>query len=346
MAWVAVAAGGTALAGAGMSYMAAKKAGQQGNVQRDPGKEMSSFFNDPKNWNGYLNFQNQATATGGNAMGGVAQQSLGLYPQINSTQIAGQNQTRGANLSDLAQFGGSYQQALQGMSPVWSNSLSQVNNMVGQAGQSDMMGQMLNQSTGSNLALGSGLSDQQIRDVTQGARAGLADRGMAMGKNAIGTELLSRDQYGQQLLAQRQAAASGVENQNLQRTTQGQNFALNAANLGQQSISPALSLFGQPSVNVGMSTQYVSPTAALQSANGMGSEMLGYMGGANNFNANAQIDAIRSQANLYGAMGGSLMGMGGQLGGDAIKYGSTQGTTAPKLNPFLGGQAPFGYQGG
>lgn len=57
------------------------------------------------------------------------------------------------------------------------------------------------------LALGSSLSPQQLRAAQQASRAADSARGLAMGPNSVQNEILMQDQYGQQLLRQRQGFA-------------------------------------------------------------------------------------------------------------------------------------------
>jgi hypothetical protein len=60
------------------------------------------------------------------------------------------------------------------------------------------------------LALGRSMSLEQEREATQGARAGYAARGMAMGGPSLAAEILSRDRAGNARLAERRAFAGAV----------------------------------------------------------------------------------------------------------------------------------------
>jgi hypothetical protein len=85
------------------------------------------------------------------------------------------------------------------------------NQIMGQLGTTDpLLGQMQGMAQ-QGLALGSTLSPEQIANATQAARAGYSARGLVQSNPAVAAEVLSRDQYGQQLLASRQQFAGGVQ---------------------------------------------------------------------------------------------------------------------------------------
>ena len=306
-----MAAIGVGVVGAGAAYYASTKASsansQLGNTQRNSANELGSFWKDPKNTQGMLAYQNQAANQNAQTQYNIAQMGLGLYPQINAAQIAGQTQTRQANLSDLQNMGGQYQQAILSNSPLMANSLNQANNMVQTAGQADPLAQQLNATALSQLQLGSGLSDEQVRNATQATDQGLASRGMAM--------------------AQRQSQALGVENQNQTRVTQGQNFTLNAAQTGQNSLSPMLGMFNQQPVSVMAANQFVNGQTATNAALQGSNSLMGYDQDVNSSNYNAQLDALRMQSNQYSALAGSSIGATGQIGSALIKNGGTTNTT-------------------
>jgi hypothetical protein len=128
------------------------------------------------------------------------------------------------------------------------------------------------------LALGSSLSPEQIANATQAARAGYSARGLVQSNPAVAAEVLSRDQYGQQLLASRQQFAGGV-----QQMGQAEN---------QQQVANAMGLQGMD----------IGATQANQAFAGqLGMQIPGL-----------QQAQIAQQAGLYGQLGQNVMGQNQQ----------------------------------
>ena len=84
----------------------------------------------------------------------------------------------------------------------------------------------------SELALGRSLSDGELRDATQSARQGMAARGLATGNAALGAELLNRDRFANQRLAERRAFAGTANNLREQNVNARRELAGNFATAG------------------------------------------------------------------------------------------------------------------
>jgi hypothetical protein len=150
--------------------------------------------------------------------------------------------------------------------------------VMGQLGTTDPLLAQMQGMASQGLALGSSLSQEQINNATQAARAGYSARGLVQSNPAVAAEVLARDQYGQQLLAARQQFAGGV-----QQAGQAEN---------QQQIANAMGLQG---VDIG-ATQFNQ-----QMAGNLGMQIPGL-----------QQAQIAQQAGLYGQLGQNVMGQNQQ----------------------------------
>jgi hypothetical protein len=238
--------------------------------------------------------QNQLGAGLDPTLQGLYGQTMGAIPN----QVAGFGQLGGqlgagmspvnAGLGALAQQAGTDPSGAQGFltglrnqaaantrTPMFQQTAGQV---MGQLGTTDpLLGQMQGMAS-QGLALGSSLSPEQIANATQQARAAYSARGLVQSNPAVAAEVLNRDQYGQQLLAQRQQFAGGV-----QQMGQAEN---------QQQIANAMGLQG---MDIG-ATQ-----ANQQFAGQLGMQIPGL-----------QQAQIAQQAGLYGQLGQNVMGQNQQ----------------------------------
>lgn len=177
--------------------------------------------------------------------------------------------------NNLAGSGGDLLSLLKQYNPNQYAGLDTANRMAS-SGQGTLGGDLQSMAQ-QQLALGSGLSSAQIRDSQQASRAGDSARGLIMGPNSVGNEVLTQDRYGQQLLAQRQNFASGV-NQNLTGN------ALQNAQLQSQAAFNPSQYFGNATGNYGTNSQI----------NAMGT---GFSSGAN---SNGYVQALANPFNNYG----------------------------------------------
>jgi hypothetical protein len=203
-------------------------------------------------------------------------------------QLGGGMSPINAGLSALAQQAGTDPSGAQGFltglrnqaaantrTPMFQQTASQV---MGQLGTTDPLLAQMQGMAQQGLALGSSLSPEQIANATQQARAAYSARGLVQSNPAVAAEVLSRDQYGQQLLASRQQFAGGV-----QQMGQAEN---------QQQVANAMGLQG---MDIG-ATQ-----ANQQFAGQLGMQIPGL-----------QQAQIAQQAGLYGQLGQNVMGQNQQ----------------------------------
>jgi hypothetical protein len=144
-----------------------------------------------------------------------------------------------------------------------------------QRGQSALGGEV-SAAARQQLALGSGLSEEQKRNASQAAREAWGARGLINSTGSVAGEILNRDAYGQQLLGQRQQFAQNVEQ--LGQSQQGINDAYTANILSQlgtrtgqdlsaQQANQAAALnAAQFNAQTGMAAQQANQAAALNAA--------------------------------------------------------------------------------
>jgi hypothetical protein len=238
--------------------------------------------------------QNQMGAGLDPGLQGLYGQTMGAIPN----QVAGFGQLGGqlgagmspinAGLGALAQQAGTDPSGAQGFltglrnqaaantrTPMFQQTAGQV---MGQLGTTDPLLSQMQGMAQQGLALGSSLSQEQINNATQAARAGYSARGLVQSNPAVAAEVLARDQYGQQLLASRQQFAGGV-----QQMGQAEN---------QQQIANAMGLQG---MDIG-ATQFNQ-----QFAGNLGLQIPGL-----------QQAQIAQQAGLYSQLGQNVMGQNQQ----------------------------------
>ena len=124
-------------------------------------------------------------------------------PRLNAMNAATESAGRAADISDLSTYGPGAMAALRGANPQQTSLMDALNAMAG--GQ---------------LALGGNLSSAQQRQAQQYLRAAPASRGMGMGPGDALAETLGEQQFGQNLLGQRQAFAGQVAGMNQQQNSQ------------------------------------------------------------------------------------------------------------------------------
>jgi len=160
------------------------------------------------------------------------------------------------------------------------------------------------------IALGSGLSEEQKRNAVQAAREGWGARGLINSTGAVAGEILNRDAYGQQLLNQRQGFASGVEQ--LGQSQQGINDAYINNILSQLGQRTGQDLTAQQT-NVGNRLQ----EAQLNQANAFNTQAANQQNIFNTGQANqaANLNAGQFNAGLQQSDRAQLFGMGQTLAG-------------------------------
>jgi hypothetical protein len=140
---------------------------------------------------------NALAAQAGQSMAPINQQLQGLYGQVGAATQQGVSDVRGI----------AAQAAADPRSALWQATAA---NVQGNLGQLDPLTQQLQEKAQSELALGGKLSESQIADAAQQARAAYSARGMLGSSGSIAAEVLGRTAFQQQLLGQREQFASGV----------------------------------------------------------------------------------------------------------------------------------------
>jgi hypothetical protein len=150
------------------------------------------------------------------------------------------------------------------------------------------------------LALGRSLSPEQLRNATQSARAAFAARGMATGNAAAGAEILNRDAYAEQRLAERRGFAGSVNQMDLARRQRRLGLAVGYGDLDPyaRAIGPA---FGLGTATMGQGTQMIGNTFANATQTA---------GNVESFNANMAANRYNSWANNAAALQGAGMQAG------------------------------------
>jgi len=153
-------------------------------------------------------------------MGAIGNRTVGMGDvagqQISSLAPLAQRQATSAANNIYGQAGLLADQARQGFATAGPTSIEQALYDQGQ----------------SELALGRSLSDGELRDATQSARQGMAARGLATGNAALGAELLNRDRFANQRLAERRAFAGTANNLREQNVNARREMAGNFATAG------------------------------------------------------------------------------------------------------------------
>jgi hypothetical protein len=172
------------------------------------------------------------------------------------------------------------------------------------------------------LSLGTQMSDQELRDVTQRTLAGFAAGGNAQGNQALAQEFLNRDIYGLGRQQQRQQYASGVEAQRQAALGQAQQFGSNIGQLRQGARGQAeqFGLGTQSALQsaLGQAQQYGLSTQAMNQAALQG---LGGAAPPPNYAGYAQAPNLAA----YGTPGASYAPMSSGIG-------ATSGTAQGLLN--------------
>ena len=282
---------------------------------KDMQREAMDFWTEPDHFNGILSFTDRAGKQEANNElayeKGRTLQSIDLLPQISKAQAGADKTAREANLSDLSALGTKYNQALAKSNPMFGRALSKINSLVNTAGTTDALGQELNRRALSELKAGGKLTAEQLRDTTQGTRSAFADRGIAMSNSAMGAELLARDQYSRQRLAQAQAQAQQVELLNEARLSNTRGFLGSAAATGQNANAQMLSVFGLNGVPVGTGSQMGQGPSVIGAGAQTANVANNYLG--NILQAgNGVADQYTNQSNMWGGIARGAMANSGQ----------------------------------
>jgi hypothetical protein len=184
-------------------------------------------------------------------------------------------------------------------------------NAQAQSTGSGALGDQLMASAQSRLANNGQLSDEELRNASQGARSAFAARGLGVGSGAAAAEILNRSSYSRQRLNEDAAFASGVQAQDLARRQQN-TASRNQFSLANQGVGMQAQLANQ-SADQTMNAQRMQAQGMNQGAN---LQQLAanrdFLINSNNAVNNSQISRgnyglgmLGNTANLYGQAGGA-----------------------------------------
>ena len=166
-------------------------AGYQAQV---PGLYMQQVQFDPKYTN--LALSNTAQSVFGSGLTPGLTKDFGGTTQGAGSVLAGANSfSRGANVGDVSALGPAAANAVAGINP-----------------QQSALIQQLGQTAGTQLDAGTQLLPSDVNRITQGVRGDWASRGLGASAPSQLDEALQLEGSGQQLLAQREAAAGQAAN--------------------------------------------------------------------------------------------------------------------------------------
>lgn len=251
---------------------------------------------------------------------------MGMYkqyaPQLQALQTQLGTQQLQGNLGNLQQFGSGAVNAFNQANP----QMAQVQGaQVGQAlNYRNSTIDQLNQSAQSQLALGGSMSQQQASTVANQVMSNYNQMGRANDPTAIAGLATGLDTYSQQLLAQRQQAASSAGGLELANSQMQQGLLSGADSSLMGTTMPAIGMVMSPSTafqgTAGIYGQNQGQPTSSQGFNYMnaGTQLYGdYYGAQQNANiGNANIAAGQQagQMQLFGSLAGAGMNYAGKMG--------------------------------
>jgi len=240
------------------------------------------------------------------AQGGI---STLLQQQINPSLIQQRGQFLGGDINLLERFGPQFREGLRGLSPAL-------------AGAQDITGTLQEQAL-SELQLGRSLSDEEIRESQQAARAATGARGRGAGRFAVGQEILGRNQFATQRQAQRRQFAGGAAQLGLQTSQAAINPFLNILGASRQAAGTGAQQLGISGRLAGQSIRE-APLLDPQLL-GLESQRLGLE------SQQAQAQQQRGDAFSNALIGGGLSLLGGGFGGGSSFLSGGGGGLDPNL---------------
>lgn len=258
---------------------------------------------------------------------------IAAYPKLEKLQLGTVDKLSG-KLNDeyTQQAKGIIDQTLQQGASALTNTGNRLNTL---GDTSSGLANAAASQAGSDLALGRGMSAEQLRNATQAADAGFNARGLATGSQAANAEMFNRADYGNALYQQRLGnanAAQGMLGNAGNLYGQAGGAYQNAAQLGFGGANALVNLDPYQRA-LGMGVQLGSGIQGqsgqmIGNAYNQGTEMAGNVA---TFNANMLDTRYNSYMNNQAALGaaktssnGAMMGAGigaaGMIGGAAIIF--------------------------
>lgn len=246
-----------------------------------------------------------------------------LTPRLSKLDSMASNLQRTADISDVESLGGRAREAFRALNPENTARLKQLSDMAENVGPSDIEKELTRQSL-EDLKLGRNLSQSEIEDANQAARAGMSARGMVLGKPALAMEILNRDDVARNRLNERRNNAMTAETLFQQRQSGDRSFVGNVVNTTQSNvIDPFMMILGRPSRAVDQSqsmfNQSMPFTDTQNKMFGMNqSQFSQYASQLNSDNFEQANNFAIAQANASSANKAGAAGQKGQLIGAGI----------------------------
>lgn len=235
----------------------------------------------------------------------------GTTPGQLSLMRGAQTYSREGDIADIERLGPEGYRALMAANPGLAASLNNANQQGAEVFAPGSLMSTLEDTARGQLALGGELSPQEQTAQTQADRAGFADRGMTMGNQSLGAELLGRDNAMQARLGQRLGWAQGVEGA----AGQDRNQLTNLAQLNAGIYDPSTQVLGRGSSSLAglLGGGGVNPLSLMGSVNTQ--TLFNPQQGADAFNTNvnAQGAAAISNSNNAAARTNGLIGAGATI---------------------------------
>ena len=175
-----------------------------------------------------------------------AQLATTIQQQQQPQQEALQTESAAAQIADVQNLGPSATAAYLNANPYLAQSL---NTLQGADQNSALLNQLNSQAT-SQLAQNGQLTQQQMTDLQQQTEAGFSSRGMLMGNQSLGADILSTDAATQARAAAAQQFGSTVQGLNL---NQADLVGRSAQIFGTELNDPYMSVLGRTSGSAGSS---------------------------------------------------------------------------------------------
>jgi hypothetical protein len=243
------------------------------------------------------------------------------YDQVDMDRMAGMLPGMRTINDELSNY---YYGQMRGYNPELYGNLSKLDNFK-QIGEQSLapsaISSALTTEAQKELALGSSLSPEEVRQAQQASRAAYASRGMSDNNASMADEILSQYNVGQQRMRERQAFAQSIDqgnfgqrmdllNYNMGANDFNRSSALNAANArAAVAYNPATQTFGTGQQILGQNSQQV---------NGMFNPNNQYAQDYYNTKFNANMSAYNSQLNNKAASRAGMMQGGGAIAGAAL----------------------------
>jgi hypothetical protein len=276
-------------------------------------------------------YGNADLANYGAMLGNIGQYNNQLTGFANQQTASGNTALRSGNVSDAQNLGGQALGLLQQLNPNMYSALNRTNTQAGTAGAPSDIQMMLEQQAREGLGLGTGLSQEDVRNAQQAAREAWSARGLVNSNGAIGAEILNRDSLGRQRLAERQGLAAAVDQQGFNQRQQGFGNSMQNSLLQMQgAFNPFTTITSANTTNQGNNQQLFGQGAGFssgafgnQNVNELVNPFNPYSQDVYNSNYNAANARYIAQGNNAAALAGARDANSGALANAFLNFAGT-----------------------